>query len=444
MDPIDPMASRERKRPECETSSRLRSRLAVMPRLPILLAALLLGHATVRAEDWPEFRGPTGQGHYSGKSLPIEWSTTKNVAWKQPIPGLGWSSPVVLAGRIYLTTAVPGELAKGKDQSLCALCLDAKTGKILWQQEVFKQDGQKAPGVHNKNSHASPSPLTDGNRLYVHFGHQGTACLDLDGKVLWRNTDLRYAPVHGNGGTPIRVDDRLVFAVDGSDKQFVVALECATGKVAWKTDRKSTAPRKFSFGTPLLITVDGRRQIISPASDMVTAYDPADGTELWRLTYGGYSVIPRPVFGHGMIFLSTGYDAPKVLAIRADGTGDVTKSHLAWSVAKGAPHTPSPLLVGDELYTVSDGGMATCYDARTGKVHWQERLDRSFSASPFYADGKIYLQSEEGVTTVLRAGKAYEVLAESTLEKRTFASYAAVDGALYLRTEQNLYCIKAK
>jgi outer membrane protein assembly factor BamB len=408
----------------------------------VLLTPLFLAIAvSAHAEDWPQFRGPTGQGHYAGR-LPLEWTTTRNVVWKQPIAGRGWSSPIVQDGRIYLTTAVP--VPGSKDQSLQAQCLDAATGKQLWQREVFVQDGKKAPAIHQKNSHASPTPLTDGKRLYVHFGHQGTACLDLDGTVRWRTTKLRYAPVHGNGGTPIRVDDRLIFAVDGSDQQFVVALDCATGEVIWKTDRNCTYYKKFSFGTPLAISVDGKSQVVCPGSGAVVAYDPADGKELWRVRYDGYSLIPRPVFGHGMVFLSTGYDRPRTLAIRIGGSGDITKTHVAWSTPKAAPHAPSPLLVGDELYTISDGGVVACFDARTGKVHWQERIDGGFSASPLYADGKIYVQSEEGTGTVLRAGKKFEVLATNPLGERTLASYTAADGALYVRTERHLYRIQQK
>ncbi len=271
------------------------------------------------AENWPDFRGPTGQGVYAGKGLPIEWSTTKDVVWKEPVPGKGWSSPIVWNGRIYLTSAVPME--NSKNLSLEALCLDALKGTRLWRTQVFREDEATAPRIHGKNSHASPSPCTDGERLYVHFGHQGTAGLDLNGNVLWRNTEHSYAPVHGNGGSPILVNDKLVFSGDGSDKQFVVALDKATGKTVWKTDRASTAGKKFSFGTPLLITVSDTQQIISPASDSVMAYDPVDGREIWHFRYQGYSVIPRPVFGHGMVFLSTSFDRPKLLAIRVDGAG---------------------------------------------------------------------------------------------------------------------------
>ena len=410
-----------------------------MPRLAALLALLLLASAA-RGEDWREFRGPTGQGLYAGKGVPVEWDTTKNVVWKEAIPGHGWSSPILLKGRVYLTTFEQGSGKIG----LQALCLDAATGKRLWQKEVFAPDAKKSPGIHSKNSHASPTPVTDGERLYVHFGHQGTAALSLDGQVLWSdNKTLRYAPVHGPGGSPILAAGKLVFSADGSDKQFVVALDPATGDVAWKTDRKSQAGKKFSFSTPLLIDVAGKQQIVSPASGALMAYDAADGKELWRVKYDGYSVIPRPVYGHGMIFFSSGYDYPKLLAVRVDGKGDVTKTHVAWSTAKGAPHTPSPLLVGDELYTVGDHGTATCFDARTGKVHWSKRLEEAYSASPTYADGKVYFQSEDGVTTVVRAGKEYALLATNRMDERTYASFAVADGAIYLRTEGHLYRIGA-
>lgn len=397
----------------------------------------------VSAEDWREFRGPTGQGHYDGKGLPIEWDTKKNVSWKTPIPGKGWSSPIVLDGRVYLTSAVP--VTDSKDLSLSALCLDAAKGTILWQKEVFLQDGAKAPKIHSKNSHASPSPITDGKFIYVHFGHQGTACLDLTGKIVWTSTEHRYSPVHGNGGTPILVDDRLVYSADGGSTQFVIALDKNTGKTAWKTPRKSTGGRKFAFSTPLLINVNNRPQVVSPGAGGVMAYDPTDGTEIWRVSYDqGYSVIPRPVFGHGMVFLASGYDSPIIHAIRVDGRGDVTKSHVAWTLTKGAPHTPSLLLLGDELYAVSDRGLASCVDAKTGKVHWQERVAEAYSASPFHSDGKIYFQSEDGQTTVVRAGTKFEVLASSKLGERTFASYAVADGAIYLRTETQLYRIQSK
>jgi outer membrane protein assembly factor BamB len=347
-------------------------------------------------------------------------------------------------GRVYLTTAVPVEKGARTDQSLRALCLDAKTGKVIWNQEVFKEDGATAPRIHTKNSHASPTPLVDGKRLFVHFGHQGTACLDLAGKVLWRNSSFKYKPVHGNGGTLILVDDKIVFSCDGSDQQFVVALDRATGRLVWKTDRKSTAIKKFSFGTPLLITVKDQKQIISPASDMVAAYEPITGREIWRVHYEGYSLIPRPVFGHGLLFICTGYDSPTLLAIRPDGRGDVTQTHVAWTVRKRVPHSPSLLLVGDELYMVSDNGFASCLEAKTGSVIWEERIGGNYSASPLFADGKVYLQGEQGDGIVLQAGPRFEQVAKNALNERTLASYAVVDGALFIRTEKHLYRIEGR
>jgi outer membrane protein assembly factor BamB len=412
----------------------------------LLLCVALLGITTQassapdprpgsKAEGWTEFRGPSGQGQVDG-DLPLTWGKGKNQIWKQDIPGSGWSSPVVTGGRIYLTTSVAGE---NKDQSLRALCLDAESGQILWNKEIFLQDGKKAPRIHSKGTHANPTPLFDGERLFVHFGHQGSACLDRDGNIVWRNAELKYAPVHGNGGSPILTDKALVFSCDGSDQQFIVALARKDGKVLWKTDRKSKAPKRFSFSTPLLISVKDQKQIISPASDAVIAYDADTGNEIWRVRYTGYSVIPRPIFGHGLIFMSTSYDSPSVLAIRPDGKGDVTDTHVAWTMKKGAPHTPSLLLVGEELYMVSDGGIASCVEAKTGNLHWQQRLGGNFSASPVHAKGKIYFQSEQGVGTVVQAGKEFKQLARNDLGERTLASYAASGGALYLRTERSLY-----
>lgn len=396
-------------------------------------------HQSGLGSDWPEFRGPTGQGHAAETNLPLEWGKDKNVAWVQTIPGLGWSSPIVAAGRVYLTTAVPLQDNRNADQSLQALCLDAKTGKLLWQKEVFRQDGRTAPPIHGKNSHASPTPLIQDGKLYVHFGHQGTACLDLRGEVLWRNRELKYSPAHGNGGSPIVVNDKLIFSCDGRDVAFVVALDRNTGKVLWKTPRAVDIVKKFSFATPLLITANDKPQVISPGSGAVVAYDPATGREIWRVRYEGYSLIPRPVYGHGLVFLSSGYESPTFLAIRPDGEGDVTATHVAWQTRQNAPHTPSPLLVGDELYIVSDRGVASCLDARTGKVHWRKQLGGEFSASPMDAAGRIYFQDEEGDGIVIKAGKEFEELARNSLDEKTYASYAAADGALFVRTAKRLY-----
>ena len=400
-----------------------------------LLVFTLVVPAPAR-EDWPEFRGPDGQGHSTASNLTVEWSESKNVAWKTPIPGLGWSSPVLREGRVYLTTAVLGD---GKSLSLRALCLQAQTGEILWDKEVF---GGVAGKVHDKNSHASPTPLVEGERLYVHFGPQGTACLDLAGTILWRNTELKYPPVHGGGGSPIVVDQMLIFSCDGASDPFVVALDNRSGKIIWKVKRQSNAERKFSFSTPLLITVKGKKQVISPTSNAVCAYEPETGREIWRVRYDGYSVVPRPVYGHGLLYISTGFDHPVVMAIKPDGQGDLTDTNVVWTSNRGGPSTPSLLLAGEELYMVSDSGMASCLDARTGHPYWQERLGCGCSASPIYAEGRIYIQTEDGIGLVLKAGKEFQKLASNPLGERSLASYAAGDSALFIRTAHHLYRIQ--
>jgi outer membrane protein assembly factor BamB len=400
---------------------------------------LLVGSAGVRAGDasWSEFRGPTGQGHSAETGLPLEWGPAKNVAWRKPIPGKGWSSPILGGGRIYLTTAV--EASGGL--SLRALCLDADRGDVRWDTEVFHHDRSKLPNIHSKNGHASPTPLLEGDRLYVHFGHLGTACLDLNGNEVWMNRELAYLPVHGSGGSPILAGEALIFSCDGASDPFVAALSKRSGKVLWRAPRRSDELKKFSFSTPLLIVVDGKEQVVSPGSGAVCAYDPRTGRELWRVRYEGFSVVPRPVYGHGLIFLSTGYEEPLVLAIRPGGEGDVTSTNIAWSLRKGAPNTPSMVIVGDELYMVSDGGIASCVDARSGKVHWQRRVSGGTSASLLHAEGRIYIQDEDGTGVVLRPGKTFEKLAENELDERTLASYAVGDGALFIRTEGGLYRI---
>jgi outer membrane protein assembly factor BamB len=403
------------------------------------LVCLFLIASSVSAEDWWQFRGPTGQGISSEKKLPIKWSQTDNVDWSAEIPGKGWSSPICVNSRIYLTTAVPGA---GENYSLRTMCLDETNGQPLWDVELFQERAANAGPVHSKNSHASPSPVLVDDRLYVHFGHEGTACLDLEGNVLWRNSGLRYNPGHGNGGSPIVIDDFLVFSCDGAEDPYIVALDRGTGDVRWRTQRESDAAKKFSFGTPLVIDVKGRKQIISQGSNVVAAYNPKSGEEIWRARYDGYSLIPRPVFGQGMIFISTGYDNPQVVAVRVDGSGDVTDTHIAWRLDRGAPNTPSLLLVGNEVYMVSDGGVASCVDAKSGDVVWQQRLGGKFSASPLYAGGHIYFQSEEGQGTVIQAGRKFQQLAKNDLGQATLASYGVGNGALLIRSESHLYRIK--
>jgi outer membrane protein assembly factor BamB len=416
-----------------------------MPRLLALCLLVFFVANAVQASDWPQFRGPAGDGHADATNLPTTWNETTNIAWKTAIPGKGWSSPSLYKGRLYLTAAVP--LAVGDTegpQSLRAICVDASRGKILWNSEVFQQPAD-APKPHTKNSHASPTPLVERDQVYVHFGHAGTACLDLSGKAIWKNTEHGYEPVHGNGASPVLVDGLLVFSCDGADDPYVVALDAASGQERWRFQRQSEAPNKFSFSTPTVIEVGGKKQLITPGSGVVNALEPSTGREIWRCTYGdGYSVIPKPVFGHGLLYVATGYGAPVVMAIRPDGHGDVTDTHVEWSVKKSTPHTPSLLLVGDELYMVSDKGIVTCLDALTGQEHWTQRIGGGFSASPLFADGKIYIQSEEGPALVIQPGKEFVKRAAAGFKERTLASYAVGDRALFIRTEGNLYRVESR
>jgi len=411
-----------------------------MQRFRLMPLGIVLFVSTAAAGDWPEFRGPTAQGVYEGKPLATTWSAAKNVTWRKEIAGLGWSSPAIVGGRVYVTTAVP----KDGDHSLRAVCLDAASGEPIWDVEVFREAGKGSPKPHSKNSHASPSPVVRDGKVYVHFGHQGTACLDLNGTVIWQNRDIKYPPVHGNGGSPLVAEGLVAFSCDGASDPFVVALDAKDGQVRWKTARSWDSVKKFAFSTPLLIEVNGKKQIVVAGAGGVAAYDPKDGAEQWKLTYDGYSVVPRPAFGGGLIYLSTGYDTPSLLAIRADGAGDVTETHLAWTSKRAAPNNPSPLPHGKLLFLVSDQGQASCLDAKTGKVHWQERVPGAYSASPLLANGLIYVTNEQGLTTVLQATTAFKVVAKNALNERVQASMAAADGAIYLRTEKALYRIEKK
>ncbi len=396
------------------------------------------------AQDWPEFRGPTAQGASAETGLPVEWSPTKNVAWKEPLPGHGWSSPAIYRGRIYLTAAVPEEDLL--TYSLAALCLEAKTGKIVWQKEVFRQDLLTAPPIHARNSHASPTPVIDRERIFVHFGLHGTACLDLEGQVLWRFQSPRFDHEDGNGGSPLLVDDAVIFNCDGKDIQFVLALDRATGKVLWKTDRRTNGKFGYSYCTPLLVTVKGEKQVVNPASGAVCAYEPGTGREIWRVDYGtgGFSVVPRPVLAHGLLYICTGFEKPRLLAVRPDGRGDVTRTHVEWSTDRAVPKVASVVVAGDELYMVSDIGVASCLDARTGKEHWSERTGVQHWSSPLHADGRIYFQDVKGTGVVVKAGPRFELLAKNALGEPTQASYAVSDGAFFIRTDRHLYRIQSR
>jgi outer membrane protein assembly factor BamB len=406
-----------------------------------LLAVLLVAHPWPSSgEDWPQFRGPTGQGHSSETGLPLEWSESTNVRWKVPVPGSGWSSPVVVDGRVWLTAAVDaqGERRGRQSTSLRALAFDAVTGRTLVDVEVFR--ATSAGDQHPKNSRASPTPIVDGDRVYVHFGAEGTAALTTSGEILW-TTRLRYESQHGNGGSPVLYGDLLIVSCDGNGGEaYVVALDTATGRRRWRTDRRRPADQAYS--TPLVIRVGDRDQVVSAGAYRAAAYDPSTGEEIWRVSYrDGFSNVPRPVYGHGLVYIATGFNTPTFLAVRPDGRGDVTRTHVAWTLGRGAPYTPSPLLVGDELYYVSDTGVLSVADARSGDVFWQQRLGGNYSASPVFADGRIYFLSEEGVATVIAPGSIFRRLAVNRLAGTTLASMAIADRSIFIRSDTHLYRI---
>ncbi len=439
------------------------------------LALLIPATAASLASDWPQFRGPTGQGHAPDGAVPLTWSETENVAWKAPAPGRGWSSPVVAGGRVWLTTAatdrgagtslrrgdrdarrIGGRAATDRETgtSLRLLAYDADTGNLEMDTEVFAISDTTL--LNQKNSFASPTPVIDpdGERIYVHFGAQGTAAVASgsvssggapaggapSGEVLWRNR-FPYTSQHGNGGSPILHGGLLIVSIDGYDTAFLAAMDAETGEERWRSVRPK--PISQAYSTPLAIRVGDTEQIVNVSAFRTTAHEPATGREIWRVEYpGGFSNVSRPVYGHGLVYLSTGFNEPVLLAVRPTGEGNVTESEIAWRRRRGAPLTVSPILVGDELYTVTDAGIATCIDALTGAIHWQQRLGGNHSASPVHAGGRIYFQNEEGVTTVIAPGREFEQLARNELDGATLASIAVSDGAFFIRTGTHLYRIK--
>lgn len=384
--------------------------------------------------DWPQFRGANSDGHVVGTATPMEWSDSKNVVWKVPVAGLGWSSPVVVDGKIFLTTAVP----RDGGLSLRAIALDSTTGKPIWDREV--RAIEKAPAIHTKNSHASPTPIVRDGAVFVHFGTLGTARLAVaDGAIQWLCTELDYPPLHGSGGSPVLHEGKLAIVCDGSKNPFVTAVDAETGKVAWRSPRSVTARISHSFVTPAVTVIDGKAQVLAPGPDHFAAYELSSGKELWRVLAPGWSVVPQPTLGHGLVIYNHDYDNPELMAVKLGGQGDVTASHVVWRSKRAAPSTPTPLLVGDELYFVSDKGIASCVNAKTGEQHWMERLGGNFSASPLLVNGRVLFLNETGAATWVKAGQKFEVLGKNEVPGRTFATPAFVGNAMYLRTDEHLY-----
>lgn len=399
--------------------------------------------------QWPQHRGPDGFGNAANSTLPLTWSESSNVRWKTAIHGRAWSSPVILDNQVWLTTAT----ADGK--SLSAVAVDSTSGKIVHDLKLF--DVAEPQYAHPFNTYASPTPVIEKGRVYVTFGSPGTAAIDtVSGKTLWERRDLECNHFRGAGSSPILFRNLLIMHYDGSDVQYVVALDKATGKTVWKTPRsvdfrdlgpdgkpKADGDFRKAFATPHVLDVNGAPLLLSLGGRAAYGYDPLTGKERWRLEeLKSHSASTRPVAGHGMVFYPTGFDSPQLVAMRPEGEGDITATNVVWRFARSVPNKPSILLVGDVIFMINDVGIATAVEAKTGEMVWQSRVGGTFSASPIHAGGRLYLFDEDGKTTVLEAGRAFKVLAENQLDNGIMASPAVAGNALFVRTTTDLYRIE--
>jgi outer membrane protein assembly factor BamB len=407
----------------------------------ITLGLLMVTLPCLAQDNWPEFRGPAGNGHATARNLPIKWSEKENIVWKTAIHDKGWSSPVIWGKTIWMTTATED----GKQ--LFGVCVELDSGKVLHDIKVF--DVEKPAFCHPFNSYASSTPVIEEGRVYLHFGSAGTACVETtSGKVLWTRRDLPCDHFRGAGSSPILYKDLLILSFDGFDFQYLAALDKTTGRTVWKTDKKIDYPNddgdwKKAYSTPQVITVKGKPQLISPSAEATIAYDPLSGKEVWRVHHGGMNASARPLFGHGRVYLTSGHGTTLV-AVRPDGSGNVTKTHIDWSINKGVPTRSSLLLLDDLLFMVSDKGVAASVEAKTGMQVQQLRLGGDFSASPIFADGRIYFAGQEGNTYVVKPGREMKLLATNRLDDGCMASPAVVDRAIFLRTKTHLYRIEKR
>ncbi|MEW6307184.1 MAG: PQQ-binding-like beta-propeller repeat protein [Verrucomicrobiota bacterium] len=405
-------------------------------------------------EDWPQFRGPQGNGHSDSKGLPLQFGDAngelKNVKWKTPIHDRGWSSPVILGNQVWMTTATED----GKQ--LFAICVDRDTGKILLDQKLF--DVPNPQFAHKFNSYASPSPVIEPGRVYITFGSPGTACLDTKTfKVLWQRTDIECNHFRGAGSSPIIHGNLLIMHYDGSDHQFVLALDKNTGKDVWRAKRsidfqdlmpdgKVQAEGDFrkAYATPHIAIINGKPMLLSIGAKAAYAYEPKTGKEIWRVEERGqHSASTRPVVVDGLVVYPTGFSKGQLMAVKPDGTGNVTDSHVVWRVKRNVSNKPSVTVINGLIYMIDDAGIASCVDPKNGDYIWNERLvTGGFSASPVYVDGHLWFFSEEGKVFALKPGREFKV-ASSTQVGDGFMSSPAVAGkAFYLRTRTHLYRVE--
>lgn len=407
------------------------------------LASCILFLQVSLADNWTQFRGPGGQGKSTETNLPLKWSLTENIAWKTPIPGNAWSSPIVYEERIFLTSA------EEEGKSCRVICVNRADGTIAWNKEVHRQTPAR---MREQNSYATPTPVTDGRQVYAVFFDGTAVAVDFSGNLVWKNSDFKFYSLHGLGASPILAQGKLIMPFDGSSREeervgwktpwqkaAILAWDTATGKVLW-TGRRGDS--RVGHVTPIL--VDNENQLISAGGDKVQGFDVHTGEQIWSVFSQGEGVTPTPVIGDGMIFTSSGFEEPTIRAIRLGGQGNITDTHIAWEQKKGVPVLASPLLVSPYLYTISRDNILFCIEEATGEVVWQERLSGVHSASPIYAEGRIYILSEEGVTLVLRPGDKYDEIARNSVDGVCKATMVVSHGHFYIRSSTNLYCIGAK
>jgi outer membrane protein assembly factor BamB len=409
----------------------------------LFLVALNPIGALSASDNWSEFRGPDGNGHAATADLSLQWSETENIAWKAAIPNRGWSSPVIHDNQIWMTTAT----ADG--HKLAAVCVDRSTGKIIHNVPVF--DVETPQPIASENTYASPTPVIEEGRVYVHYGTYGTACLDTaTGTILWTRRNLKCDHESGAGpnSSPLIRGNLFIVNVDGRDVQYVIALDKTNGDTVWKTERSFDYSsvlihQRKAYSMPILIPRKNGKQLVSIGGQAIYSYDPDSGDELWKVRNNGFSIAPRPVYGLGLVFMTTDHDHPELWAVRPDGSGDVTDSHVQWKNKKGIPARSSPLLVKDLLFTVSHQGIVSCFEAETGELVWKERLDGKYSASSIYANERLYFFNEDAVCTVINPGRQYGVLATNRLDKEQLMASPAVSGdSLFVRTESHLYRVE--
>ncbi len=419
------------------------------PRSSLLLFVCLLlnsGYFSFAANEWPEFRGPSADGHALSKALPLEMGEGRNVIWKTLIHGKGWSSPVISGGKVWLTTS------KEDGTELSVVCLERGSGQILQDEVLFRVSNPQF--CHKFNSYASPTPVISGGRVFVSFGSPGIACLDeVTGKKLWERTDFVCNHYRGAGSSPIVWKNLLIQNFDGSDAQFVVALDIASGKTVWRTERSvdfqdldaegkpaGEGDYRKAFATPTVVDWEGKPLLISSGAKAHYAYDPATGGEVWRVEERGqHSASTRPLVADGTVFIQTGFGKPQLLAVKLGGVGVLEESQVQWRLKKGVPSKPSMILHEGLLFMVDDSGIGNCVKASSGDVVWTQRIGGNFSASPLYANGRIYIFNEEGKVVVIAAESEFKVLAEGKFEDGFMASPAVAGDDLFLRTKTALY-----